>query len=175
MRPYFQNSPVQTFKYGLLTDEEHLPKEWTFFTSDYTDFEAENIYCHELKEIEKLLLQGLKQSYSKAMVLINSTNRYDVSSELICDFRPPIPTVVVSKSDGQNILNILDEHKQVEVMFITANMRKRENLSKVNDPLRSSSTDTAMDHVNIPNQEDFAGKILNSNIIYSYILLQQNR
>ena len=123
--------------------------EWKYLTCD-TDFEGENIYVHEIvgnDQLHFLQSQEFKESYCNAIILINSSDEYQLSSEIFCNFQPIFPTVVVTKADGCKIISLLEKHRQMEAMFI-------------NSLLRSSVISSVQrEKMNLPKQEAQTGKM----------------
>lgn len=62
------------------------------------------------------MLDTFKNSYSKAVVLINTSDDYEVAFKLISGVTELLlPVVVVSKSDGDQILKFLEEDEAEDV------------------------------------------------------------
>lgn len=107
-----QNSVLQCFSYALFPSMgRSTPVGWQYLVTE--DEEAENIRLHELVKGEELatLLDGFKQSYAKAAVLINTEDSYEVAEGFVTGVKDiPFPLLVVRRSDGDEILRCLERH-----------------------------------------------------------------
>ena len=107
-----QTAPLQSFSYALFpTMEKSSPVGWQYLVTEQE--ETENIRLHSLQEGDKLpqLLDDFKQSYAKAVILINLEDSYEVSEELVSSVTtPPLPLLIVKKTDGEEILRCIERH-----------------------------------------------------------------
>ena len=104
-------SVVKTFPYALFpaTKKSSLV-DWQILVEE--DVKGENIRCHMLQGHEQLspLLEPFKENFSKAVVLINTSDDYNLSSDLTCDLEEiHLPVVLVTRSDGEQILHCLQQ------------------------------------------------------------------
>ena len=89
--------------------------------------ERENIRCHELQKGELLpqLLDTFKKNCCKAVILINISDDYKLQFEFTSGVELCLPVVVVSKSDGKKILDVLKGDKACESVYAKINMTCR--------------------------------------------------
>ena len=112
MKLQSQNTVLQSFSYAVFPSmSQSSPVGWQYLVTK--DKEAENIRLHELVKGEELgaLLEGFKQSYAKATVLVNTEDSYEVAEGFVSGVKEvPFPLVVVRKSDGEEIMRCLERH-----------------------------------------------------------------
>lgn len=90
------------------------------------DIQRENIRCHKLSVKDKThlkqKLQHFKSSNSKAVILVNTEENYlpaKVFHEALKE--SPIPVLIVTKSDGTNLLERLKTNKHLLASVSTKN------------------------------------------------------
>ena len=74
---------------------------------------CQNIRCHELQARDKLqeLITGFQETNAKAVVLINNSDGYSLNRPILAGAkRSSFPVVVLTKSDGMKLLNIVKQH-----------------------------------------------------------------
>ena len=84
--------------------------DWQLLVEEHV--EGENIRCHQLQGDDWLspLLETFKESYSKAVVLINTSDDYNLGSNFTRGLEEThLPVVVVTKSDGDAIQRCLEQ------------------------------------------------------------------
>ena len=73
---------------------------------------SEHIRCHVLKlgdDIPKLIAQYHQES-AQAVILINTVNRYTLASpSLYGDVQMNIPVIVITSSDGERLLSVIND------------------------------------------------------------------
>jgi hypothetical protein len=87
------------------------PVGWQYLVTE--DEETENIRLHELTTGEDLgtLLDGFKEKHTKATVLINTNDSYEVAENFVGGVKEvPFPVLVVQRTDGEEILRCLERH-----------------------------------------------------------------
>ncbi len=92
--------------------EKSSPVGWQYLVTERE--ESENIRLHALQKDDHLpnLLDEFKQSYAKAVILINFEESYEVGEELVSSVAtPPFPVLIVRKSDGEEILRCIERHE----------------------------------------------------------------
>ena len=104
-------SAVRNFSYVFLagTNKSSLV-DWQLLVEGRG--ERENICCHQLQGGEQLsqLLETFKENFSKVVVLINTSDDYNLSSDLTCNLEEfHLPVVLVRKTDGDEILQCLKQ------------------------------------------------------------------
>ena len=75
---------------------------------------CQNIRCHELQAGDKLqeLITDFQETNAKAVVLINTSNDYSLNRPILAGTkRSSFPVVVLTRSDGMKLLNIVEQHK----------------------------------------------------------------
>ena len=108
---------IHRMSYALFpTVSQPTPVDWTLL--EVEDIEGEHIRCHELlgKELLEDLFQRYKQADSKAVVLINTEDSHTLPPDLVSGVgKPCLPVLVLTKSDGQQILQCLEDTCEMEV------------------------------------------------------------
>ena len=92
--------------------EKSSPVDWQYLATESE--QAENIRLHSLEPGDDLpqLLEEFKESYSKAVVLVNSEDSYEVPASIVSSVGTPLfPLFIVTKSDGEEILRCLERHE----------------------------------------------------------------
>ena len=105
-----QQTPFQSFAYALFpTTKKSSPVHWQYLSMEAT--EGENIRCHQLQAGDQLveLLKELGESLTKALLLINTEDSYSLPREYILGVKElPFPVLIVSNSDGEEIVRCLE-------------------------------------------------------------------
>ena len=111
--PDAQASPTASFTYAfspLTTDA--TPMDWKLLVTENVG--CQNIRCHELQAGDKLqeLITGFQETNAKAVVLINTSDDYFLHPSILEGTKKSsFPVVVLTKSDGMKLLNIVEQHK----------------------------------------------------------------
>ena len=107
---------IHHLSYALFpTLGQSTPVDWTLL--ELEDIEGEHIRCHELlgNELLEDLFQRYKQADSKAVVLINTEDSHILPPDLVSGVgKPSLPVLVLTKSDGQQILQCLEDTGEIE-------------------------------------------------------------
>ena len=99
---------MQSVSYALFPSmEKCVAVDWQCLVTE--DEQAENIRLHELEQGQNLpqLLKYFKENWAKAVVLINTTDEYELAEEFVCGDLP-CPVVVVKRSDGEEMVRFLE-------------------------------------------------------------------
>ena len=106
---------MHVFSYALFPGVKYsTPVDWKLLETE--DIEGENIRCHQLQGNELLteLFERYRNSDSKAVVLINTSDDYQLAPDLISGVEKPcLPVIVLSKIDGETVLQCLDDASQI--------------------------------------------------------------
>ena len=108
-----QASPTASFTYAfspLTTDAR--PMDWKLLVTENVG--CQNIRCHKLQAGDKLqeLVTGFQETNAKAVVLINTSDNYFLHPSIWTGTeKSSFPVVVLTKSDGVKLLNIVEQHK----------------------------------------------------------------
>lgn len=112
---------LKCFPYALFpTMPESVPVDWQNFSTKKE--ETDSILLHELAEEDQLadILDEFKQGYTKAAVLINMTDSYELEEKFVSSIKEvPFTTVTVQKTDGAEIMKLYltcNEDLQASVM-----------------------------------------------------------
>lgn len=122
-----QKQPVFVceFSYGLFpTMEESVPVEWHVLTANISA-KKPHIYIYQFQLGESLfkLFDELNHSHVKAVVFVNTDESYELPLDQVSNVKVvPFPVIIVKKSDGNNILKRLEEHKFVEAKVTAENL-----------------------------------------------------
>ena len=114
IKPDGQTSPTASFTYAfspLTTDA--APMDWKLLVTENVG--CQNIRCYELQAGDKLqeLITGFQETNAKAVVLINTSDDYFLHPSIWTETKKPsFPVLVLTKSDGMKLLNIVDRHKE---------------------------------------------------------------
>ena len=76
---------------------------------------CQNIRCYELQAGDKLqeLITGFQETNAKAVVLINTSDDYFLHPSIWTETKKTsFPVLVLTKSDGMKLLNVVDRHKE---------------------------------------------------------------
>jgi len=110
-----EKNTVHQLSYALFpTLSQSTPVDWTLL--ELEKIEGEHIRCHELlgNEVLEDLFERYKIAESKAVVLINTTDNYSLPPDLISDaWKPSLPVIVLTKSDGQQIVQCLEDTSEI--------------------------------------------------------------
>ena len=140
-----QNTVLQSFSYALFPSmSQSSPVGWQYLVTE--DEEAENIRLHELVKGEGLgaLLEGFKQSYAKAAVLVNMEDSYEVAEEFLSGVKEVLfPLVVVRKSDGEEIMRCLERHAGDSVYARVDAENQVDGVDKLPQPVADGATQKA--------------------------------
>ena len=105
------NCAAQNFSYVFLPGTKICSLvDWQLLVEEHC--ERENICCLQLQGVKHLatLLEAFKENFSKAVVLINTSDDYNLSSDLTCNLEEiHLPVVLVTRSDGEQILHCLQQ------------------------------------------------------------------
>ena len=106
---------LQSFTYALFpTMVASSPVNWLYLASQ--DVQAENIRIHWLQKGDSLveLLVEFKENYASAVVLVNIHDNYDLDDNFVFGVKAvPIPTLIVTKRDGQKISDYVDQYDMI--------------------------------------------------------------
>ena len=110
-----QSTILRSFTYALFpTMGRSSPVDWQYLITEHQ--ETQNIRLHQLQADDCLpdLLEQFKGSYAKAVVLVNMEDSYKLSSELVNSVpEPPLPVLVVSRGDGEEMGRCVEQHEGV--------------------------------------------------------------
>ena len=76
---------------------------------------CQNIRCHKLQSGDKLqeLITGFQETNAKAVVLINTSDDYFLHPSIWAGTKKSsFPVLVLTKSDGMKLLNIVEQHER---------------------------------------------------------------
>ena len=106
---------MHVYSYTLFPGIKYsIPVDWKLLETE--DIEGENIRCHQLQGDELLteLFERYRNSDSKAVVLINTSDDYQLAPDLVSGVEKPcLPVIVLSKIDGETVLKCLDDASQI--------------------------------------------------------------
>lgn len=112
----------QSFSYALLTGtKQSLPVRWQYVVArDDPETMEGNIRLLELVDGQDLphLLEGFTRQNTKAVVLANTKDNYEVAVEFVAAIRKglPFPVLVVKRADGEEILRRLKCHTGEKIL-----------------------------------------------------------
>ena len=115
IKPDGQTSPSASFTYAFspLTTNA-APMDWKLLVTENVG--CQNIRCHELQAGDKLqeLITGFQETNAKAVVLINTSDDYFLHPSILAGAKKSsFPVVVLTKSDGMKLLNIVQQHESM--------------------------------------------------------------
>lgn len=91
--------------------EKSSPVNWLYLVAQ--DEETQNIRVHQLEETDnlpELLDEFSTRNYAKAVVLINTEDNYVLGDFVSHVKEVPVPTIIVTRSDGEAILKYVDQY-----------------------------------------------------------------
>lgn len=128
-----------TYAFSPLTTNA-APVDWKLLVTENVG--CQNIRCHEVQAGEKLqeLVAGFQKASAVAVVLINTSDNLSLSLSISAETeKSSFPILVLTKSDGMKLLNIVKQHKENMLARICVEtivdppvqMKKAENGSNV--------------------------------------------
>ena len=116
------------------------PVDWKLLVTENVG--CQNIRCHRLKAGEKLqeLVAGFQKANAIAIVLINTSDNFSLDPSILAETeKSSFPILVLTKSDGNALLSIVEQHKKNMLARITLEsivdfpeqMKKAENGSNL--------------------------------------------
>ena len=105
------NTPLRSYSYASVPGKNQShPVRWHYLVTE--DEGRESICIYELIEGQGLAdLKTFNNCYTKAVILINTAENYELAREFMTGVRDvPVPLFVVKKSDGRDILRCLESH-----------------------------------------------------------------
>lgn len=117
-----QDHPIAFFTYALSPLTYKLvPVDWKLLvTSD--DVECQHIRCYELQDGDNLpeLIAGFLKACAVAIVLINTTDDYILHHSFLSGMQEcHFPVLVLTKSDGMELLKTMKQHQDNVLAKIT--------------------------------------------------------
>lgn len=116
-----QSSPLQLYSYARFPGvKQFWSVGWYLLATE--DEEMGNIRLHELVKGQPFadLLVKLDHTLTKALVLINTEDNYEVAEEFVSGVREvPFPLLVVKRADGKEILRCLEHYNVREFIHAT--------------------------------------------------------
>ena len=117
-----------------------FPVDWQYFVREEGVTES-NICFYELVEEDQLgyLLHLYDRRYTKAVVLVNTKDHYDLPGGFVSSAQEiPFPVLIVKKRDGEEILRLLETEK--ERIFARAHAENQVDLPRNMTLTESSGT-----------------------------------
>lgn len=107
-----------SFSYALLPGVNLCsPVNWQYFAREEGVVES-NISFYELVEKDQLghLLDAFDQRYTKALVLVNTMDHYDLPGGFVSSSQEiPFPILILMKRDGESILRFLESGRRERI------------------------------------------------------------
>ena len=112
-----QEKPFAAFTYALTPAmEKATPVNWKILVTE--DVQSQHIRCHELQPGDSLaqLVRQYRSAYALAVVVINMEDSYTLAPAFLKEMeRDNYPVLVLTKSDGKELLSHLDRYEDVYV------------------------------------------------------------
>lgn len=177
LRRESQVEPLQSFNYALFpTMERSVPVGWQHLAME--DEEAQNIRLHELQKGEELpgLLEGFEKSYAKAVVLINTEDSYELSTDLVTSVKEVqlewFPLLIVKKTDGEEILRCVERHDTEGIYARVDAENQVDDVDVVlHPPTVTAIKKTSMEHSSISEYLILKNKFYELNYPYTVLAL----